>query len=109
MTPAGVRVQEERAEAVAGVAESMSQLLRQVLAVVADLSTAARDAAIAVLASNMQAMDLALGDADILRGLSSDLATTLARGTSSGAYLRAAAELTCMQERAVDMQVRAPP
>lgn len=84
----------------------MARLLQQVDALTASLSDTARDAAVTILASNMQAMNLALGDAAEVRGLAVDLASVLAGDVTGDAYLRAAAELTCMQERRVDTQVR---
>lgn len=84
----------------------MSRLLQQVDALTASLSDTTRDAAVTILASNMQAMNLALGDAAEVRGLAVDLAAVLAGDVTGDAYLRAAAELTCMQERRVDTQVR---
>eukprot|EP00892_Ulva_mutabilis_P005892 jgi/Ulvmu1/3675/UM017_0089.1 len=96
---------EQRDAAVSGVADSMARLLQQVAELTAGLSAVGRDARIFELASNSHAMNLALNDAAAMRGLSVDLAAVLASDTYGGEYLRAAAELTCMQERRVDTQV----
>lgn len=102
-------LQEGRDATIAAVADSMARLLQQVDALTASLSDTARDAAVTILASNMHAMNLALGDAAEVRGLAVDLAAVLAGDVTGDAYLRAAAELTCMQERRVDTQVCALP
>ena len=108
-TDSAVHVQEQRDATITAVAASMLRLLQQVDALAVGLSESSRDAASALLASNMHDMDLALDDADAMRGLSIDLAAVLSGDVSSRAYVRAAAELTCVQERRVDTQVPTRP
>lgn len=91
---------------ISAVADSMAQLLRQVDALSASVTVTAHHAAAATLASNSHVMSLALDDSAAMRALSYDLAAVLATDVNGNAYLRAAAELACLEERRVDMQVR---
>lgn len=91
---------------ISAVADSMARLLQQVNALSASVALTAQHAAAATLASNSHAMSLALDDSAAMRALSYDLAAALSTDVTGDAYLRAAAELTCLEERRVDTQVR---